>query len=171
MAWHLLAGKPLPESMWIYWHLNPWKKIVKFYSKIHLFQESAFWKVILFQISDVAVKEYLINGHLTRGQMWSINSSHPQGRDNADINPSIAGPVYMWEMNLVIIVPPDVLAPNGASPSAGTMLTSTRRICFEVSLIMKESRYIFCHMKPNQNNWYVTVTVLHNRDASPSKWK
>ena len=38
-------------------------------------------------------------------------------------NPLIAATVYIQHLNLVITVPADVLAPNGARPSAGTVLT------------------------------------------------
>ena len=37
-------------------------------------------------------------------------------------NPLNAGSIYMWDPNLVSTVPADGLAPNGARPSAGTML-------------------------------------------------
>ena len=39
------------------------------------------------------------------------------------INPSSAGPVYMQDLNVIITVPADVLAPDGARPSAGTVMT------------------------------------------------
>ena len=32
--------------------------------------------------------------------------------------------MYMWEQNFIITVPADVLAPNSARPSAGTMLNT-----------------------------------------------
>ena len=32
-----------------------------------------------------------------------------------------AGPLYKWDQNFVIIASADVLAPNGARPSAGKM--------------------------------------------------
>ena len=41
------------------------------------------------------------------------------------INPLNAGPVYIQDKNLVITVPADVLAPDGARPSAGTVLSKT----------------------------------------------
>ena len=40
------------------------------------------------------------------------------------INPWGACPMYIQDMNVVITVPADGLAPNGARPSAGTMLTT-----------------------------------------------
>ena len=42
---------------------------------------------------------------------------------------SSAGPISIWDINFVITVPADDLAPNGARPSAGTvMITSLDKI-------------------------------------------
>ena len=38
------------------------------------------------------------------------------------LGPHCASPRYTWDLNYVITVPPDVLAPGGARPSAGTDL-------------------------------------------------
>ena len=38
-------------------------------------------------------------------------------------NPSRAGPLYTRGPNFIITEPADALAPNGARPSAGTVLT------------------------------------------------
>ena len=43
------------------------------------------------------------------------------------IQPSSAGLVYIRDPNMVITVPTDGLAPNGARPSAGTVLTTERK--------------------------------------------
>ena len=37
-------------------------------------------------------------------------------------NPLNAGSIYTWDPSFVSIVPADGLAPNGARPSAGTVL-------------------------------------------------
>ena len=42
----------------------------------------------------------------------------------ASINPASAALIYNWDMNGVITVPADGLAPKGASASPGTMLIS-----------------------------------------------
>ena len=39
-----------------------------------------------------------------------------------NVNLSNAGPVYIKDVNVVIIVPADGLAPHGARPSAGTVM-------------------------------------------------
>ena len=40
-----------------------------------------------------------------------------------DDNPWSASPSYIQDRNLAITAPADALAPNGARPSAGTVLT------------------------------------------------
>ena len=55
-------------------------------------------------------------------------------------NPSI----YVWDQNLVIPVPEDALAPNGARPSAGTVLTTKLDIfSFQVSLAVSDVVQLF----------------------------
>ena len=48
--------------------------------------------------------------------------------------------IYIWDMNLVITVPADVLAPNGARPSAGTVLTGDFNFFTDS---VKNSEYLF----------------------------
>ena len=49
--------------------------------------------------------------------------------------PSGACPVYKWDPTMVITVPADVLAPNGARSSAGTMMTKSY-ICLQISAMI-----------------------------------
>ena len=44
--------------------------------------------------------------------------------------------MYMWERNLIITMPADVLAPNGARPSAVTVLSTESYIYMKFSIFL-----------------------------------
>ena len=64
--------------------------------------------------------------------MSAIKWAENEHKKTKKVNVSIAGPICP---NLVIIVPADALAPNGARPSAGTLLT-TKLHKFSVKLLL-----------------------------------
>ena len=47
-----------------------------------------------------------------------------------EINLMLVMFINIWDRNLVITVPADVLAPNGARPSAGTVMTTQTDMVF-----------------------------------------
>ena len=65
------------------------------------------------------------------------------------INPLRASHVYIWELNFVTTVPADVSAPNGARPSAGTMLNE--------ELDKFTSKFIWLSMIAYHFYWYDNI--------------
>ena len=59
-------------------------------------------------------------------------------------NPASAGPVCILELNSVIIMPADGLAPNGARPLAGTMLTEKENMFSSKFLLWPMNLYPLC---------------------------
>ena len=55
--------------------------------------------------------------------------------------------ICIQNLNLAITVPADGLAPNGARPSAGTVLTANYHISFTVLLMINEFDYIFLSLE------------------------
>ena len=59
------------------------------------------------------------------GTLFLIEATHFKVSKTDRVNSLSAGPIYIWDPNFVITVPADGLAPNGARPSAGTVMTVT----------------------------------------------
>ena len=66
------------------------------------------------------------------------------------VNPFSSGPIYIQDPNFVITVPADVLAPNGARPSPGTVLTENLDMFsfkFRCLLMIPRDHFVYV---PNQ---------------------
>ena len=94
---------------------------------------SVVYSFIIYQLGKYFLVSFIFNGFLhifdgyvTCQQRRLSGTNHNQ--------PSSAGPVYIKDLNLLITVPADGLAPIGARPSAGTVLIENSAL-FSVEFI------------------------------------
>ena len=71
---------------------------------------------------------YICQTSINKPARWTTNI--PVAESLSNINPSGANPAYVRDLKFVNTVAADPLAPDGASPSADTMLNITLDVAF-----------------------------------------